>query len=401
MSIENELLVDLDLVEKDYREKGRYTSFLFTINNYDQICIDYINEIKENFQYLVIGYETGEECNTPHIQGFCIMKDSKTKTAVIDILNASKSKTLKKKYPFKCHAHVIVASCKSNKRCSDYCLKGEQSKKEWTELHETGPNFGKNYKGFKCGFIKCDKNENLIQVKFVKLIDCIKDGMSLENLGIKFHDEFLKYNNGFMKMYNLYKPKTNFCLYKTYGNVLPWQEFVINFLSLPANDRTINHIYDPIGESGKSKLTMHLEDNLDFTILSNMKTADASYLWQSNNVCFDFSRKQEDKINYAVMEDLKNGRINSTKYECCRKKTKNNIHVICFANFLPKFDAFSLDRWKIYELEKWNNNIKLSKSEYFNLENKKNCEIKIIDKTNHYINKFLNNDIFNTEELDV
>ena len=32
----------------------------------------------------------------------------------------------------------------SSLRASNYCKKGEQSKEEWKEHHEEGPNFGKN-----------------------------------------------------------------------------------------------------------------------------------------------------------------------------------------------------------------------------------------------------------------
>ena len=58
----------------------------------------------------------------------------------------------------------------------------------------------------------------------------------------------------------------------------------------------------------------------------------------------DFSRTQVDKINYQVIEDLKNGRYFSTKY-VSEMRVYKPPHVVCFANSEPNFVALSTDRW--------------------------------------------------------
>ena len=59
---------------------------------------------------------------------------------------------------------------------------------------------------------------------------------------------------------------------------------------------------------------------------------------------------QEEQINYQVMESIKNGRVFSAKYES-KMKVFDPPHVICFANFEPKREAMSADRWAIVDLE--------------------------------------------------
>ena len=50
------------------------------------------------------------------------------------------------------------------------------------------------------------------------------------------------------------------------------------------------------------------------------------------------------------MESIKNGRVFSAKYES-KMKVFDPPHVICFANFEPKREAMSADRWAIVDLE--------------------------------------------------
>ena len=53
----------------------------------------------------------------------------------------------------------------------------------------------------------------------------------------------------------------------------------------------------------------------------------------------------------TFIEDLKNGRYASTKYDC-EVVIGNSPHIICFANFLPPdLTKLSLDRWLIGHID--------------------------------------------------
>lgn len=146
----------------------------------------------------------------------------------------------------------------------------------------------------------------------------------------------------------------------------PWQTAVWDFLSGPVNEREINWVYDPAGNTGKSMLCKKVwyEKNspaLVYGSASNLTNlifkAPTSKIY-----LFDLTRAKPKDISgqdiYSVMESLKNGVIVNTKYEN-GQKLFNPPHVWIFANILPKFQSLTADRWKVWtiddakELKKW------------------------------------------------
>ena len=96
------------------------------------------------------------------------------------------------------------------------------------------------------------------------------------------------------------------------------------------------------------------------TVLTNGKKVDIAYIFAqkpTNIVLFDLSRTTEatednkhrlDGI-YSLAEDLKNGRIVSTKYDS--KTIFFPVpHVIFFANFEPDYTEWSEDRYTVKHL---------------------------------------------------
>lgn len=87
-------------------------------------------------------------------------------------------------------------------------------------------------------------------------------------------------------------------------------------------------------------------------MLGDGKCADILYNWTSDYryVLFDIVRKKEDRVNYEIMERLRNGMFFSGKYHTEMKA--GDVNVVVFANFVPDYDAFSEDRpkvWRIHE----------------------------------------------------
>jgi len=151
-----------------------------------------------------------------------------------------------------------------------------------------------------------------------------------------------------------------------------WQKEFIKDLcdeEKPPNHRDVHWYYDKKGNTGKSTLTRWIKSlNNDWysctevnqckdlapVILNALESGWAGWGW-----IFDLPRDAEDhKGFYSGIECLKNGEITGTKYKG-KTVTFDIPYVVVFANFLPKTYKMSLDRWKIYEIDRENKAHKL------------------------------------------
>lgn len=143
-------------------------------------------------------------------------------------------------------------------------------------------------------------------------------------------------------------------------SLYPWQEQLVNLVGGAADRRKIVWVWSAAGRTGKSTFATYLSVNHGATLLGQGKKTDLAYIFAtqpSRVVVFDLSRTaapEEGKEHtldhlYALAEDLKNGRIVSTKYE---SKTVffPSPHVIFFANFPPDMSKWSEDRYDIREI---------------------------------------------------
>jgi len=131
----------------------------------------------------------------------------------------------------------------------------------------------------------------------------------------------------------------------------PWQQSIIDETLLPPHPREIIWIYDTEGNKGKSSLCTYLATNYGALVIENCKTADIAYTYDNQSiVCWDLTRTTEDKVNYAPMEAIKNGRIFSPKYESTVKYFPKP-HVIVVCNFKCPEGIFSPDRLRFICLD--------------------------------------------------
>ena len=69
---------------------------------------------------------------------------------------------------------------------------------------------------------------------------------------------------------------------------------------------------------------------------------------EANGYLFDFTRTSDHIYEtYGLIEDIKNGCVESGKYCGTEKILRSNI-VVVFANFLPNMSTLSLDRWNFF-----------------------------------------------------
>lgn len=130
-----------------------------------------------------------------------------------------------------------------------------------------------------------------------------------------------------------------------------WQQELLDMLIEPCtDDRTVHWYYDEIGKSGKTVFGKYLVTNHKALYLTNGKTADAACIYDGHPiVVFNYTRSQSTRINYEVLEMLKDGILMSGKYQPIQKVT-NSPHVIVFANFRPDESMLSADRWNIVDM---------------------------------------------------
>lgn len=130
----------------------------------------------------------------------------------------------------------------------------------------------------------------------------------------------------------------------------PWQQYMLELLQQPPDDRHVMWVYDQMGGNGKTAFALYMYDNYGAGIYNTGKDADIAYAYHGEKiVIFDFMRSR-DHVSYQTLESMKNGFLFSGKYES-KGKRFNPPHVLCFANWLPAHEMLSADRWIIWKLD--------------------------------------------------
>lgn len=140
---------------------------------------------------------------------------------------------------------------------------------------------------------------------------------------------------------------------KLIENLYPWQKTMVNILRKPvAHTRKIYWIWDPTGHTGKTELCRLLAARYSAMIM-NGKGTDMLYMAaqrESNIYVMDLMRGQEEFVPYGTLEILKNAVFMCGKYEGA-EVLRNPSHVVCFANYPPKYAKLSMDRWVVGEIK--------------------------------------------------
>lgn len=120
----------------------------------------------------------------------------------------------------------------------------------------------------------------------------------------------------------------------------------------PNNRKDARMIVGP-GGVGKSKLQdlIFQKERHNHIELKCSSTADIAYAYTGEgSVTFNLAKRTDmDKVNYAVIEDMLDGKLFSKKYESqCKHFAPPRVTI--FANNLPRWDAMSPDRWDVYRI---------------------------------------------------
>lgn len=139
-----------------------------------------------------------------------------------------------------------------------------------------------------------------------------------------------------------------------------WQKKVLDICSSEPDRRTIYWFWESEGGAGKTELTHLIRNKWPDRSLAvsgsakDIKCAIALMKKAGHSppkiVIWDIPRSKGNKISYASVEKIKDGRFFSGKYESMEVAFPP-CHIICFANEPPLYDLMSKDRWKVAELK--------------------------------------------------
>ena len=189
-------------------------------------------------------------------------------------------------------------------------------------------------------------------------LNAAMSGADDEVLAQEYPDEYAKYHRAAEKARAVAKRNSRKRkLTEVYDDVTlrDWQRVVLKKLA-SQDDRKVTWVYDPDGGLGKSWLANYLLAKENAFLIEGGKRADIAYAYNYEKiVVFDFTRSQEEQVNYSTIESFKNGRIFSSKYES-GLKIFDPATVLCLSNFDPDRTRLSSDRWQVLKFNREDTN---------------------------------------------
>jgi len=166
------------------------------------------------------------------------------------------------------------------------------------------------------------------------------------------------------------------------------------------DDRSVVWCYDPIGNTSKTNLAKWLYINYpnkwyvskDLGTSRDAATIIAAALssgWEGWGFIIDLPRSAENHNRiYSYIEEIKDGFVTTQKYQG-KTFVFDRPHVVIFANWLPKIECLSRDRWKIIDVK---SNVQLTLNEVALLRNSShddddtapNSDLEILDIMRKY-----------------
>ena len=147
---------------------------------------------------------------------------------------------------------------------------------------------------------------------------------------------------------------------------MTWQSALYeDLLDTEPNDRTVWWAWSNKGKIGKSNFVnyMAFHHEAETMCIDGCKKSDIAFALSKRidngddikYVFLDISRASSKSLEgmYDTIEKLKNGKLFSGKYES-KELRFGRLHVICFANFFPKYanTQLSKDRWRMVYLDR-------------------------------------------------
>jgi len=313
----------------------------FTLNN----CTPEEETLFKNIpcKCTVCGPETGVE-GTPHLEGFVMFNAPKT-TAALKTIHGT------------CHLPVAKKSSESTSNC---CKKGEQTKAEWDEHHNDGPNFGLNCAGCEAGDFP-DQQGKRTDLDAVK--EAIEGGTTDPRSLCKHHSNAFSRHRRLATEHAIdHKPNVELDTHP----LRPWQQQAADILDGPMDQRKMAFAVDTEGNAGKSWFAeccrqLHPHDAM---VCAPGKKADMVHAasvhgFDPRVLILDVPRSKqtrkvvgdlkESALMHDFLEEMKNRFVFVTKCES-HPWGFARPHVLATANSSPDLEAMSHDRHQIIKV---------------------------------------------------
>lgn len=292
-----------------------------TVNNYTDDDEEQIKSfcIEENVKYAIFGKEIGEN-GTRHLQGF------------VHLHRKVRLNTIKKNISKTGHFEIARGTDDENQ---EYC------KKDGDLLLEVG------FPGAKPG-------TNKSFVNAMEMVDQMIDGASAYDLiegDPKYAAAYMRHSRCIEDLVSERKKQiakdrfdTKFLTMDI--KLYDWQKDLYHMLTTEEpHDRFIYWYVDYVGGAGKSTFVNYfLSRHINSVCFFGGKINDLSYAYDYQKVVFfDLARSGASDYLFGFIEQMKNGRIFSSKYKSFIKYFPSP-HVVVFSNKLPDDGVFSADR---------------------------------------------------------
>lgn len=297
---------------------SRSRNWCFTLNNYTEDDFSGLSPLHSSATYLVAGKEVGDS-GTPHLQGFITFRNARKLSGVTQAFFAGRG-----------HWEIALAP----RAAAEYCKK----EGDYLELGDPPSSKSPGSRSDLSDFQEAVKGG---LVNFKRLREAFPGVCA----------KYPRYVTDYVRDNSIRTPPPDHPLRQ-------WQSDVSALLSEVPDRRTILFVVDVRGNGGKSWFSDHYEYNHpEFTqVLNPGKKADMAFaLSCTTTVLFvDAPRsKQGEYIQYDFLEDVKNGRVFSGKYESGMKYLEP-CHVVVMMNEEPDLTKLSDDRFKIIYVDSEN-----------------------------------------------
>jgi len=281
--------------------------------------------------FVVYGREACPTSGRIHLQGYLQLKTKKRFAQVQHMLNTGSDTA--------CHVEKAKGNYTQNYK---YCTK----EGDFTEWGEPNKGFGEKGNG--------STREDLNRIR-----DRIFEGADYAEL-IQDDDlngsvaRYLPYVRATIAEYERGAGKDKLIKKMSEAVLKPWQRKLDIITDQEPDDRKVHWYWEKEGNSGKSFMVSYLCAMKDAVVFTHGKVGDIAHAYRGERiVCIDLARTQAENLQaiYMVIENFKNGRIFSGKYESTTK-VFDTPHVVVFANFEPDKKMLSEDRWDIHPIKK-------------------------------------------------
>ncbi len=311
-------------------KKFRFSNFVFTLNNYTQEQVIKLRTV--DYQFITFGYEVSDS-KTTHLQVYCELKTRRTMLSIKKFLTISE-------------IHIDKRNGNQKQACR-YTYKGETP---WDIFKNSREEYGINYKGESYGELKKQGERTSLK----EFYEGIKQGLSKEEMYEEHTGPMIKYQRAYIDVSKMFKQnavKKILDIKNSELTLMDWQQYIEQRL-LIQSDRQILWIKDDKGNRGKTILANYIEWKYDAFVTTNGKVRDIAYAYNYQSiVIFDLPRTNEEYVNYQVIENFKDGRLFSSKYESVVKRFLP-CKVLVLANFEPSDFKLSKDRFDVIDLDK-------------------------------------------------